>query len=211
MKKFHILDDSLLKIIKNPAFESSTITEICIPKHVKVIDSKLTKVEFVKDSELKIINSDSFEYTSITTIDIPKSVTIIECSAFNCHDLQEINFAEDSKLEFIDCCAYSETSITNMKIKKVKTLKGRPFFGSSIKRLTFSLNLSKLDRDWNEKTYSLINIEIPKNNKNFKMIDNEIIIFNSLSCYDDERHYYDQAISSKNEDDDDEENIHNLY
>ena len=92
-------NDSMLKIIKDSAFENLNLKSIKIPKNVSIIEDNafidcidLDSVEFDNESELHSIGCYSFCNTSISTILIPYKVEEIKMCAFaKCENLKKVS------------------------------------------------------------------------------------------------------------------------
>ena len=117
-------DDSKLKIIKNNAFDNSSINYINIPYNVTQIEQKaffscieLESVTIQENSKLQKIGKKAFASTVIKSFKIPKHVTVICESAFsNCNNLLKVEFQEDSELQIIEKNAFFDSPISSISI-----------------------------------------------------------------------------------------------
>lgn len=105
---------------------------------------------------IKKIGSYAFSDSSIEKITIPSQITHIHEGAFyNCREIDKIEIKEDSNLQSIGKSAFTE---------------------SLIERIFIPSNVFELKDGWCEGTSKLTNVEIAKNNKNFILIDNSILL-----------------------------------
>lgn len=113
--------NSELTIIKDHAFEYTSIVCMTIPSNVKIIGdfafrkcAYLENINFDDNSKLELIGKNSFDSTSIKSIKIPKSLKKIDQKAFwFCIKLEHFEIPKDSELEMIDIGAFEHTPIEN--------------------------------------------------------------------------------------------------
>ena len=139
-----------LKIIRNWAFNETSLTSVNIPASVTTIEDRaflncesLAKIEFSKDSKLETIERAAFEGTDITSVNIPASVITIEPNAFyKCKNLAKLEFCNDSKLETIGNSAFEKSIIESVEIPaSVKIIKAQAFCRcSALSEVTFKKN-----------------------------------------------------------------------
>lgn len=176
--------NSLLQTIESNVFARLDANYIVIPKSVKNIcdfafcNSKIHSLKFQEGSEIVSIGKSAFEGTCITTIDIPPSVKVIKEKAFyRCSQLESINFSEDSELTSISISAISN---------------------SHIKVFCIPPKLENLIYEDDSFLDELPNIIISPKNKNFKFINNEMLVGKSNKEIDQYDTLYLLSRNSKN-------------
>ena len=141
----------------------STTFDLEIPSFIRYISScafsgcnNIDNVVFEEKSELISIGVESFSHSSLKKISIPASCTRIEENAFSsCQFLHKVEFEEGSKLEYIGKNAFSH---------------------STLHTLIFPENVEIFENNWCYNTSKLINISVPLNSVNMKIIDSKILI-----------------------------------
>lgn len=163
LKTIEFENDSQLQIIGNYAFHISTLEEIYIPFHVKIIGKNafdcchINSIEFAPDSELQTIGKKAFHASSITGITIPAGITHIYKETFDsCYKLKSIEFAPNSQLQIIEENA---------------------FYKSHVESLSIPSSIIELKERWKNEASELINIKIIDNGQhNIKYYDDKFII-----------------------------------
>lgn len=158
-----IAEDSLIREIKDSAFQKSSITKITIPSSISRIGDKcfdqcenLQTVEFLPNSQLSDISYRCFSQTSITTIKIPSNVMTIEKETFSeCTNLKSIEILPDSNLSAIFRYAFSN---------------------SQIESLTIPPKLYLLDDGWCEKTPKLNKLILPEKSSYLTLVNDKLLI-----------------------------------
>ncbi|KAK8883231.1 hypothetical protein M9Y10_045882 [Tritrichomonas musculus] len=141
----------------------STTFDLEIPSFIKYISScafsgcnNIDNVMFEEKSELISIGVESFSHSSLKKISIPASCTRIEENAFSsCQFLHKVEFEEGSKLEYIGKNAFSH---------------------STLHTLIFPEKVEIFENNWCNYISKLINISVPLNSVNMKIIDSKILI-----------------------------------
>ena len=144
-----------LKIIRNWAFNETSLTSVNIPASVITIEENafyncesLAKIEFSKDSKLETMGIAAFKGTDLTSVNIPALVITIEQNTFlDCKNLSKVEFSGDeSKLETIKSWAFANTDIRAITIPaSVITIENNAFYNcESLAKLEFSKD-SKLE------------------------------------------------------------------
>ena len=162
LKSITFESNSNLEVIEEDAFSYSSIESISIPPRVKSIkknafySSQLKYVYFQPNSELEMIGKNAFSRTEIESISIPSNVTLIANHAFEyCEELTKVIISENSKLQIIG--------------KKA-------FQGTAIKNFFIPANIVELKDGCFDYTTSLKEIKVSPKNKNYKNIENNLIV-----------------------------------
>lgn len=166
-KVFKYIDNKMIVAKSNPdgdefdilVFAHHSVTSVTIPSSIKTINSNsffhcngLNSIEFSEDSELTIINECAFCWTGIKSITIPATVKFIGKEAFSeIRSLKTVIFPQNSQLRVI-----SRRAFGNSKIESI-TIPSKVELFESVFHFVDTLN----------------KIEISKENKNFKFLDNE--------------------------------------
>ena len=187
-KNFKYYNDKLIIGKSNPniddfdsiIFANRDLIKIEIPSFIKFICpysfsycKHLKTVTFQPDSKLQIIDHDAFANSTIKNIKIPSSVEKINNCAFSgCKNLWSVDFSPDSKLKLLGSYVYNQCRIFRIIIPPLlEKIAVDCFIGIGYSYFSAYLDIS--------------NIEISKENKNFKYYNDNFIIGKSNPNIDD--------------------------
>lgn len=125
----------------------------------------IKNILFPEDSQLQEIEAVAFKECNIESITIPSTVRNIGINAFqSCHNLKKVDYKEKSR---------------------IKQIKPYIFSDSSIESLYIPSSIIELNKFWCENTKFLTNVIISKDNFNYKIYNNDIIIGKRKFCGND--------------------------
>ncbi|KAK8892608.1 hypothetical protein M9Y10_029847 [Tritrichomonas musculus] len=163
------LDDDQIIIESSKKNSYDTLLTVCpqienviIPSHIKYISAfcfydrqNIKRIEFPENSKLQTIYNGAFSKTNIEEITIPPHIQSISKTFRDCENLKVVDFASNSELRKIGKLTFSH---------------------SKIEKLFIPTNVVELKDGWCSNITNLTQILISPKNKNFKLIENKMIV-----------------------------------